>query len=344
MAEEEKKRQEAGGEEKRPDYREALEKEAARLEEYSKSPVKVDTQGQTRPWDEFLKNKTAQSLVETPEQQAAREKRELTARRIAALSDGLVALSNVAGAMGGATPVKQAATMSAAHSKNVKEAMERRRLNARQYEIARQNAMKLQQKQDEDNAKRYDNEVKARQEAGKRALGIRQGLGKQAQAQANADRTYELAKDRAERAQTNADRNYALAKQRLALAQQKEGRLAGGDGGSSSKGDNTDAYRYWMSLTDDQKKQWRDWHKRGRPSTQPQVKNGKMEYPTVYAKDDKAFINLVWKQRKAWLAQHPQGGGKQRKSVQGFGGSKQQQTKKTTTTAKKKTIAGFDGS
>jgi len=255
----------------------ALVKEAERLEEYSKSPVKVDTQGQTRPWDEFLNNKVAQRLTETPEQQAAREKRERTERRLAALSDGLVALSNVTGAMFGATPVKQTATMSAAHNKNVKEAMERRRLNARQYEIARNNAMKLQQKQDEDNAKRYNDEVETRRKAGEKAAGIRQGLGKQAQAQ------------------TNADRNYNLAKKRLALAQQKEGRLAGGDGGSgggTSKGGKKAftpehtraAWDEWWRYTDEQRDEWRSrFGNRGRK-----------------LKDDDNFVNAVKQMHDSW--------------------------------------------
>lgn len=311
----------------------ALEKEAARLEEYSKSPVSIDTSGQTKPWDEFLNNKAAQRLVRTPEQIARDEKRERTARRLAALSDGLVALSNVTGAMFGATPVKQASTMSAAHKKNVQEAAERHRLNFRQYEVARNNAMKLQQKQDEDNAKRYDDEVAARRKAGEKAASIRQGLGKQARTQDNADRTYQLAKDRAEQAKNNADRNYKLSRQRLALAQSKESRLSGGNGGGggTSKEDDAAAYKYWMSLTDEQKKKWRDWNKRGK--TQTDI-NGN---PT-YVKDDKTFINHVWKERKAWLKTHQQGG-KQKKSVQGFSGSKPQTT--TTTTNKKKTIAGF---
>lgn len=333
--------------EKQPAWKQAVEaqrKEAARLREYANSEVKIDTEGQTKPWDEFLKDKETQRLKEDDAHKAAREKRERTTRRLAALADGLVALSNVTGAMFGATPLKQTQdnTLSAGHRKQVKEAAEQRRKNNSQYEVARNHALALQQKQDAANVKRYNEEVKARKEAGKNALSIEQRIAKM------------------EQAQDNADKRQKLAEERLALSKEKEERMAnkvsGGKssskgGGSTSKGGSSDAYRYWMSLTEEEKKQWRDFNKRGKEdiADYPEMdangnfktdEDGNLVFPstTTYPKDDKAFIELVWRERQGMGKGHSQSG-KQKKSIQGFSGSKSQPTK--TTTNKKKTIAGF---
>lgn len=323
MAEDEKKKtgaQEAQSEQQQqaqeqPEWKknvEAQRQQAQKLREYANSEVKIDTEGQIRPYDEFLKNKELQRLQESDEHKAAREKRERTTRRLAAIADGLVALSNVTGAMFGATPLKQTQenTLSAAQHKRVKEAAEWRQKNGKQYEIARNNALKLQQQQDKENTKRYDNEVKARQKAEKEALSIEQRIAKQEQTQANADRNYELAQKRYE------------------LSQEREKRMANkSTGGKSSgsrktsKGESDDAYRYWMSLTEEEKKQWRDFNNRGKediadypdmdangnPKTD---KDGNLVFSSTktYPKDDKAFIELVWKERNGQLKNHPQGG------------------------------------
>lgn len=74
----------------------------------------------------------------------------------------------------------------------------------------------------------------------------------------------------------------------------------GGSGGSKSK-DMQEAYDYWMSLTDEQKKQYRDWNNRYR-----KVKTGTDDddnpiYTNQYMDDDDNFIQMVWKQRQGWL-------------------------------------------
>ena len=74
----------------------------------------------------------------------------------------------------------------------------------------------------------------------------------------------------------------------------------GGSGGSKSK-DLQDAYDYWMSLTDEQKNQYRNWNNRYR-----KVKTGTDDddnpiFTNQYMDDDDDFIQMVWKQRQGWL-------------------------------------------
>lgn len=194
----------------------AMRERAGELRRYAGSPVETDTSGRRDYWREFLDSRIARRQ-ETDEQRERREKGERANRRIAALADGLVALSNVAGAMGGATPVAQtaASTMSAAHKKAVDEALKRRKELAAQYEVARKNAATLALKRDEANAKRHAAGVKSRWEAAKQADSL---LSKAA--------TLERLGSNAENAQANADRNYGLANERVRLSKQREARLA----------------------------------------------------------------------------------------------------------------------
>ena len=173
-----------------------LQDRAKRLREYAASPVRIDKGGQTDWMSEI--ERVRNMYAESPEQQAARERRERTNGRIAALADGLVALSNVAGAMAGATPVKPSVTMSAAHRKAVEDAARYRRENARRYETARNYYAGLQYKQDKDNAGKEAAERKARQAAGRQAdtldiaaAKMRADKAKAAAAQADKDRNFE---------------------------------------------------------------------------------------------------------------------------------------------------------
>lgn len=101
----------------------------------------------------------------------------------------------------------------------------------------------------------------------------------------------------------------------------------GGSGGSKSK-DLQDAYDYWMSLTDEQKKQYRDGNNRYR-----KVKTGTDDYDNPiftnqYMDDDDDFIQMVWEQRQGWLRNQSSNGKKQ---INGFGSGN----------SGKKKIAGF---
>lgn len=89
----------------------------------------------------------------------------------------------------------------------------------------------------------------------------------------------------------------------------------GGSGGSKSK-DMQEAYDYWMSLTDEHKKQYRDWNNRYR-----KVKTGTDDddnpiFTNQYMDDDDNFIQMVWKQRQGWLKNQSSNG---KKRINGFG-------------------------
>lgn len=167
--------------------------QANNYRKFAQSPVIVDKSGQRDYLQEFINSRA--DRPETPEEKAAREKREKSNRSLAALTDGLVALSNVAGAMAGATPAKPT-SMSAVVNKAAKEAAERRRLNARQYEIARRYYSALQQKQDAANAKDAAEQRKLRDNAAKQADKLEMDASKKEQGLYKNDRNYDLAKER----------------------------------------------------------------------------------------------------------------------------------------------------
>ena len=89
----------------------------------------------------------------------------------------------------------------------------------------------------------------------------------------------------------------------------------GGSGGSKSK-DLQEAYDYWMSLTDEQKNQYRNWNNRYR-----KVKTGTDDddnpiFTNQYMDDDDDFIQMVWEQRQGWLRNNSPDG---KKRINGFG-------------------------
>lgn len=103
----------------------------------------------------------------------------------------------------------------------------------------------------------------------------------------------------------------------------------GGSGGSKSK-DMQEAYDYWMSLTDEQKKQYRDWNNRYRKVKTGTDANDTPIFTNQYMDDDDDFIQMVWKQRQGWLKNQSSNGKKQ---INGFGSGN----------SGKKKIAGFGG-
>lgn len=247
MTEEEKKKQE-----QQPDAVEQsiknLEDRAAKNREFAKSPVNIDTSGQPNWMQEI--ERVRREYTESPEQQAAREQREKRNRRIAAISDGLVALSNVTGAMAGATPIKQTVTMSDAHRKAVERAAQRRRENAARYETARRYLSGLQQQQDKLNADRYDKAVKARQDAGKQADNLEGTAAKLRQSRENALRSQEQARQRAEEQKRHNRVSEAQGAQRVSIAQQNANKK--GRGGNSNSQEDWDEYARWEQLHPDE--------------------------------------------------------------------------------------------
>lgn len=339
MTEEEKKKQEQQATAtQQPDAVEQsiknLEDRAAEKREFAKSPVSVDTGGQPNWMQEI--ERVRREYTESPEQQAAREKREKRNRRIAAISDGLVALSNVAGAMAGATPIKQTVTMSDAHRKAVERAATRRRENAARYETARRYLSGLQQQQDKLNADRYDKAVKARQDADKQADALEGTAARLRQNRENAQRAHEIAKQRAEEQKRHNRVAEGQGAQRVSIAKQNADKKGRGGGTGGQGDDESQAYEYWESLTPEQKQMYRDRNNRsnGQIVGTKTVKGADGEDKTVLVygntADDKNFIMHVWEQRKGWLRNH--GGGGSKKQVSGFGNSK---------SSGKKKIAGF---
>lgn len=200
--------------------------QANNYRKFARSPVIVDKSGQRDYLQEFINSRA--DRPETPEEKAAREKREKSNRSLAALTDGLVALSNVAGAMAGATPAKPT-SMSAVVNKAAKEAAERRRLNARQYEIARRYYSALQQKQDAANAKDAAEQRKLRDNAAKQADKLEMDASKKEQ---------DLYKN---------DRSYNISEERNRISATKKGTKSSG-GGRSGKGGSGSSGRYTLNI------------------------------------------------------------------------------------------------
>lgn len=163
---------------------------AGQLRDYAGSPVKVDTTGQRDYLREFLDSPLAKRQ-ETDEQRKRREKRERTNRRILALADGLIGLTNVIGAANGATAFKQT-PLSAAHKQAVDEAVKRREALRQQYEVALANAKKLDAAQAQQNADRRAAEEKLRREAAKQADDLEAKAGTMENEGAAGDRKFGL--------------------------------------------------------------------------------------------------------------------------------------------------------
>lgn len=261
----------------------SMEDRAAKNREFASSPVNIDTSGQT-DWMAKLEQ-VRREYIESPEQEAAREQREKRNRRIAAISDGLVAMSNIAGAMAGATPIKPSTTMSAAHAKAVEDAAKRRRENADRYAIYSRYLSGLQQKQDKLNADRYDKAVKARQDADKQADNLIGTAARLRQSRENSNRSYDLQKEKFEEQKEHNRKTEALQAERNSISRSK------GGGSSEKKEDEAAAMKYWESLTDNEREEYRAMFNRD----------------DGFKSDDKSFIDLVWERRKAYLRNHGRG-------------------------------------
>ena len=261
-----------------------MESRAQELRNYAASPVNIDTSGQPNWMAEV--ERVRNEYMESPEQKAAREKRERTNRRIAAISDGLVALSNVAGAMAGATPIKPSTSLSEAHRIAVERAAKRRRENAARYESARKYYAGMQSQQDKLNADRYNDAVKARQDADKQADNLIGTAARLRQSRENSTRNYDLQKEKFEEQKNHNRKTLALQAERNAISRSK-----GGGGSSGKKEDELAAMKYWESLTDKEREDYRTMFGRD-----DDLKS-----------DDKSFIDLVWKRRKAYLINHGRG-------------------------------------
>ena len=287
-----------------------LESRAKERREFAASPVNIDTSGQTN-WMGKLEE-VRREYMESPEQKAAREKRERTNRRIAAISDGLVALSNVAGAMGGATPIKPT-PLSEAHREAVERAAKRRRENAARYETAQRYYSGLQYKQDKDNADRYNDAVKARLDAGKHADALQGTSARLRQTKANADRADERARQRQQEQERHNRESEATARIRAAKTGSSR------SGGSGNTQDDYDEYARW---------------EREHPDEVNQIRLDNAQIDPYTRLPEKGITSTTVKLVNAKMRQKygsPSGSGSKKK-VSGFGGSQ---------SSGKKKIAGF---
>lgn len=279
-----------------------MESRAQELRNYAASPVNIDTSGQPNWMAEV--ERVRNEYMESPEQKAAREKRERTNRRIAAISDGLVALSNVAGAMAGATPIKPSTSLSEAHRIAVERAAKRRRENAARYESARKYYAGMQSQQDKLNADRYNDAVKARLNAGKQADALEGTAARLRQNRENAQRTHELAKQRAEEQKRHNRASEAQGAQRVSIAQQNANKKGKGSGGAQ---EDWDEYARWEQLHPDEVSKIKTDNAQINPYTHMPEKQ--VTSSTV------KLVNAKMRQKYG----SPEGGSK--KKVSGFGNS-----------------------
>lgn len=287
-----------------------LESRAKERREFAASPVNIDTSGQPN-WMGKLEE-VRREYMESPEQKAAREKRERTNRRIAAISDGLVALSNVAGAMGGATPIKPT-PLSEAHREAVERAAKRRRENAARYETAQRYYSGLQYKQDKDNADRYNDAVKARLDAGKHADTLQGTAARLRQTKANADGADERARQRQQEQERHNRESEATARIRAAKTGSSR------SGGSGNTQADYDEYARW---------------EREHPDEVNQIRQDNAQINPYTGQPEKGVTSTTVKLVNAKMRQKygsPSGSGSKKK-VSGFGGSQ---------SSGKKKIAGF---
>lgn len=159
---------------------------------------------------------------------------------------------------------------------------------AKMYQNQIENNLKLaKEKRDQEmhdlNKKLADNKIKQ----GEYDAKIKEIESKYAEAEKKA----ELA---AKKASTAA--SYASAEASRARAEKTRGGGSSSGKSKTSKDKELDrAYDYWMSLTPEQQKQYRDWNKRFTTARGNKVR---------YMDDDENFIKYVWNQRKAYLRNH----------------------------------------
>lgn len=309
MTEEEKKKQQPDAVEQAI---QRMESRASELNDYAGSPVRIDTSNQPSWMNEI--ERVRREYMESPEQKAARERRETRNRRIAAIADGLIGLSNVAGAMAGATPVRQT-SLSAAHRQAVEDAARRRKANAQYFDTAQRYYSGLQYKQNKDNANRYDKEIESRRNAGKEAGSLLNNAARLRQARENSQRNYDLAQQRLEEQKRHNMTSESQGAQRVSIAQQNADKKSNRNGSSQ---EDWDEYARWEQSHPDEVNRIKTDNAQINPYTRMPEKS--VTSSTV------RLVNAKMRQKYG----SPEGGSK--KKVSGFGSSK---------SSGKKKIAGF---
>lgn len=265
-----------------------IRRQADALRDYSNSPVKV-AQPTSHPWQDFVNNRYYQSLQETAAQKAAREKREKNARMIAAITDGLVGLSNMAGAMGGATPIKPT-SISLAHKKQVDEAKAIRDANRKMYETARLHALNAQREQGKAQAELEANEQEKRRKAAKDAGGLYGRIVSSKAARGKAQDAREKAEAANALGVARLRQKNAVDKARLGISQQRVNISAANASRQQGKDDyEKAAYDYWESLTPEERNKARDEGNRRKTDADGETVKDEKGMP-LYSQDNKAFV------------------------------------------------------
>ena len=315
-----------------------------------KDPIPTESQPAQAPatpqrisMEEFIRRMNPQPTEEELEAERKKEKRE---KLFSAISDGISSLANLYFTTQYAPNMYNPNSSSA--SKKTRERWERlaaqRNANIKAYI---EDLMKAKMYDDNynDNQRKWMRQLALDDDARKRAdAEEKRKDAEEARKQAAEEREKELAplkkklmdhqitqaKYKAEKDRIDAKYAEGIAKSTIARNNRANRGMSASAARSSKDKEYQDAYNYWMSLSDDEKKQYRNLNKR-----YTKIKTGgtrrNPKYENKYQDDDENFIKLVWKQRKAYL--HNEGrdneiatGGYNKKNIAGFGNSSGKQT------------------
>lgn len=306
-------------------------------------PAQPQATPQRISFQEWLKSMYPQPTEEELEAERKKEKRE---KLFSAISDGISSLANLYFTTQYAPNMYNPNSSSA--SKKTRERWERlaaqRNANMKAY-IDDLMKAKMYDDNYNDNQRKWMRQLALDDDARKRAdAEEKRKDAEEARKQAAEDREKDMAqlkkdlmnhqitqaKYKAEKDRIDAKYAEGIARSTIARNNRANRGASASAARSSKDKEYQDAYNYWMSLSDDEKNQYRNWNKR-----YTKIKTGGTKrnpiYENKYQDDDENFIKLVWKQRKAYL--HNEGrddeiatGGYNKKNIAGFGNYSGKQT------------------
>lgn len=256
----------------------------------------------------------------TPEEQAEEDRKQRRQKTMAAIGDGISALANLYYTTQYAP---NAFNYQNSASKKTKDRWDKLNKEREDYKKAYLYEWMRARQMDENKAqadKKWDFEIglkKAKEERDKAEEERAKAKEKRDQEIHNInlqlkDNQITEAKYKAKIAEVQA--KYEEALQRSIIEKNnRAGRNSGKDNSRSSSGakkaeDLKMAYRYWESLTEKEKNQYRDRNNRkSSQSITELIERGGEGGGSPYIKDDDNFVLQVWNQRKAWLYNHGRG-------------------------------------
>lgn len=314
-----------------------------------KDPIPTESQPAQAPatpqrisMEEFIRRMNPQPTEEELEAERKKEKRE---KLFSAISDGISSLANLYFTTQYAPNMYNPNSSSA--SKKTRERWERlaaqRNANMKAY-IDDLMKAKMYDDNYNDNQRKWMRQLALDDDARKRAAAEEKRKdAEEARKQAAEEREKELAPLKKKlmdhqitQAKYKAEKDRIDAKYAEGIARSTIARNNRANRGSSTssraekKEDHQNAYNYWVSLSDKEKNQYRDWYKRSRQGKIGE-EYGMAKYGTIYDKDDDDFIDAVWEYRKAYLRNQGRDdeiatGGYNKKNIAGFGNSSGKQT------------------